>query len=202
MKKLLFIAIFGCLALTWETKAQFLTGSVFAGSTSLDLVGQATASSMRLAPTNFNLSATGSFSGIIASNSLLQSLHFQTITGLSTTPISVSINNYIIFSAADNFFGHSAPGTTPPNRFDFNLSTLSEDSFNSGTGAATFSGTGTIVDVTGAFQSTPANLSVNFSSANTYTLTVEAVPEPGTMSLAAAGLLGIWASRQRKSGVV
>jgi PEP-CTERM motif len=128
----------------------------------------------------------------------LQASPTHTITGLSSTPISDPINNYFKFSQTSSFNGLTGTGTTPPNRFEFDLLTLAEDSFNSGTGAAMFSGTGTIVDTTGAFQNTPADLTVDFSNAHLYTLTLQAVPEPTTMSLAAAGLLAFWTLRRRK----
>jgi hypothetical protein len=106
-----------------------------------------------------------------------------------------SINNYLIFSSSLPF---TNDGTTPVNRFDFDLQTITEDSFNSGTGAALFSGTGTIVDTTGAFQNTPGQLTVSFSAPDTYSLTLQAVPEPATVGLAATALLGMWITRRRK----
>jgi hypothetical protein len=89
-------------------------------------------------------------------------------------------------------------GTSPLDRFDFDLATMAEDSYNSTTGAATFTGTGTLVDNAGTFTSSPADITINFSNAHTYTFTIATVPEPGTITLAVTGLLGALVLRRRK----
>ncbi len=181
--------------------AQQMTGSVTAEQISSTFGGfsEATSSSMQIWWTNVVQTASGSFSGIVLQNSLMNASGEQ-ITGLSSTPISTPVNLFLQFSVANDFtYGSTTPGTTPSNRFDFNLLTLAETSYDSDTGAATFIGTGTIVDITGALQSTPGELTVDFSSANDYTLTLEAVPEPATIGLVSAGFLGLLVLRHRKA---
>jgi hypothetical protein len=171
-----------------------LTGEQFPGDPPF---GSATASSMRLFYTNIVQSASGSFAGIVSDNGVVMTYGSQ-ISGLSTTQTTVSINDFFRFSQKDSFGGFQAPGTSPINRFEFNLETLTDDSYNSGTGQALFTGTGTIIDTTGAFENTPGDLTVTFSGPAAYTFSLEAVPEPTTMSLAAASLLGLLALRRRR----
>jgi hypothetical protein len=175
-------------------------------SVPLDPYGTATASSISLFSSNIVLSATGSFAGVVPVDGVVMSLGTggagPTIGGLSTTPTTVSLNNFFVFSQQDTFGGYQASGTSPVNRFEFNLETLTEDSYDSGTGQALFTGTGTIIDITGGYQETAADLTVTFSgpgSPSPYTFSVEAVPEPATMSLAAAGLLGLLAWRRPRA---
>lgn len=191
MKKLQLLLAGIILAFTCATKAQVLTGSISASCDG----SQATSSPMSLFATNFITAATGDFAGIVINNSLLTP-YVGTISGLSTTPLAVSINNYFVFSSTgvEGLFS----GTTPINRFEFNLATITEDSYNSTTGAATFTGTGTLVDSTGAFSSSPADFTVDFTTAKFYTISLETVPEPATMSVAAVGLLGALMPGRRK----
>jgi hypothetical protein len=203
MKTLLMLVFAGCLTLAGNASAQYLTGSVNGEVLPFDPYGYATSSSMGLFPTNIVDSAAGSFAGI-AKNSVVMNFYYGTVSGLSTAPTTVNINNFLLFSQDDMFGGYQASGTTPMNRFEFNLATLTENSYDSSTGAALFTGTGTIVDITGAYQNTPADLTVTFSGGpnnpySGYTFTVDAVPEPATISLAAAGLLGLLALRRRQS---
>lgn len=202
MKTLLRLVFFGSLVLAGNVGAQYLSGSITGEVYPPDTFGAATSSSMTLFYTNIVQSATGDFAGIVPNNSLVSINPFYTqIDGLSTTPTMVSINNYLLFSQRDSFIGYQASGTTPSNRFEFNLETLAEDSYNSTTGQALFTGTGTIVDTIGAaaYQDTPADFTVTFTSARAYTFTVDAVPEPGIMSFAAIGLLSVSALRRRRA---
>ncbi|HEX3625515.1 MAG TPA: PEP-CTERM sorting domain-containing protein [Verrucomicrobiae bacterium] len=207
MKMLLTLVFIGCIAFVGAANAQYLTGTVTGESLPLDPYGEATASSMGLFPTNIAQSATGSFAGVVQNNSIVSVTYPDSsfgpgIQGLSTTPTTVSINNYMFFSQQDTFGGYGASGTTPRNRFEFNLETLTENSYDSITGAALFTGTGTLIDITGAFQDTPADLTVTFSGGSNnpysaYTFSLEAVPEPGTINLVVAGLLGSLALSRR-----
>src|SRR5579859_2757962 len=130
--------------------AQFLTGSLTASS---DFNGASfTSSSLSLVNSNTIDSDSGSFGILVPPNSLLMAsvnTPGNTISGLSTSPLADSINNLFVFSYP---LGGSA-STTPPNRFDFNLAAIAENSDNGTT--AEFTGTGTIIDTTGAFQDTP-----------------------------------------------
>jgi PEP-CTERM motif len=186
MKKMLALLFIGCLALAGGARAQYLTGNLTGEAMPGRGVGNATASSMQLSWSNMVDSASGSFAGIVAVNSQVATSGFE-IDGLSTTPTTVSISPFF------TFFNAFAPV-----RFRFDLTTLTEDSYDSGTGQALFTGTGTIIDNTGAYQNTPSDLTVTFSSPSAYTFSLEAVPEPATMSLAAAGLLGLLALRRRR----
>jgi PEP-CTERM motif len=197
MKKQLMWTMVGCLALAFGAKAQYLTGTVTGEEIPVRSAGVATASSMKLFETNVLQSVTGGFAGIVPDNGILTADPIE-ISGLSTTPLAVSINNYFEFSGQDIFPGYQAPGSNPSNRFAFNLASLEEVSYDSGTGQALFTGTGTIIDSLDDFQDTSADLTVNFSGPGTYTFSLEAVPEPATISMAGAGLLGLLALRRRR----
>lgn len=176
-----FVALIG----VGRVNAQYLTGTVTGEESVTGPFGSATASSMRLTETNMVQSATGSFSGIVPLNTIVYSSQVN-FSGLSTTPKAFS-NNLLEFGTG------SFPG-----RFTFTLDTLAEDSYDSTTGAATFTGTGTIADGTGEYQDTSADLTVDFTSQQEYSFTLEAVPEPATASLGVAGLFGLWAWRTRR----
>lgn len=195
MKKLQLFLAAAVLAFACASKAQVLTGSINASVIS-GQTGNATSSSLKLFETNIISTTTGDFVSTVPTGSLAETFFSPpTISGLSSTPISISINNYIFFSVPASPGGS---GTSPLDRFDFDLATMAEDSFNSTTGAATFTGTGTLVDNADAFTSSPADITITFSNAHTYTFTITTVPEPATITLAAVGLLGAWAIRRRK----
>jgi hypothetical protein len=170
-------------------KAQFITGSMgvivdpFTTSTS-----SFTSSSVSLNQLNLiTHSETGTFltfvpalSDLTASTALL--------SGLSATPTVESVPNFLVFSTPDTTL--STSGTTPSNRFSFDLTSLSETAYNGST--ATFSGSGVITDSLGAFSATQATLDLAFSSQSGYTLTISipdtaAVPEPSTWALMLGG---------------
>jgi len=182
------------LAFTGAAKAQILTGSINASVYPGDQ-GEATASSLTLFQTNVISATTGDFIGSVPTGGYLTAYYPSTIDGLSTSPLDVSINNYFIFSVLTPF--GSAGGTTPSNRFEFNLQTITETSY-SGDGIGDFSGTGTLVDITGAYSSSAADFTLDFTSPGIYSFTLTTVPEPTTISLVATGLLGVLALRRRK----
>lgn len=134
--------------------------------------------------------ATGTFLTEVPIHSDLTA-YAGTITGLSSSPASVNIPNYFVFSSPDSFFG--TQGTTPVNRFAFNL-----DSLTAG-GGGFFTGTGTFVDTGAVYADTPGIFTLSFSGPNAYSFTMAAVPEPTTLSLLAAGLLGVLAFRRSKA---
>ncbi len=152
-----------------------------------------TPSSVTLDGTNLILSTTQDFTSLVPAFGNLTGYNI-TITGLSSSPTSESISDFFVFSTADPDF--DASGTTPPNRFEFNLTSITEDYISSSD--ANFSGTGTLIDITSTYADTPATFSISFSGADDYSFTVEAVPEPTTISLFAAGILGALALRRRK----
>jgi len=188
MKKLLALVLIGCLAVAGGARAQYLTGTLTGDADSNTPLNnrEASASSMELSWSNVVQTTSGSFVGNIPDNSIAMT-YYHEIDGLSTTPTTVSINPFFTFLTA-----------VSPGRFSFDLGTLTEDSYDSGTGQALFTGTGTIIDRTGAFENTPGDLTVTFTSPEAYTFSLEAVPEPATMSLAAAGLLGLSALRRQR----
>lgn len=105
------------------------------------------------------------------------------------------ITGFFTFSAPDTLVNS---GTTPVDRFVFNLATITEAAYNSSQNAD-FSGTGTLVDTQGIYANTPAEFNLSFSGPSTYSFTLQAVPEPATISLVATGLLATLAFRRRKT---
>ncbi len=191
--KLVFSLLLAILAFVSAARAQTLIGTL---SSTNNTSGFATSSSLgRSFSTNTIVTATGNFTSLLPLGGYLV-VRAGTISGLSSTPISDSINDYLSFSGRVPLTG--AQGTTPNYRFDFDLQTIAEDSYNSSTGVALFTGTGTLVDTTGAYQNTPADLTVDFSSTHNFTLTLD-VPEPSAIALSATGLLGMLALCRRKA---
>jgi hypothetical protein len=107
-----------------------------------------------------------------------------TVSGLSTSPVAESISDFFVFSTPDTTL--STSGTTPSNRFDFNLSSITETTDTGST--ASFQGYGTLVDTLGTLTSTPATFDIAYSSQHGYTITLAAVPEPSTWVLLLGGL--------------
>ncbi len=153
--------------------------------------GSYTATSLTLNDVNIvTAGATGTFLTEVPFHSDLTA-NTTTITGLSASPLSVNIPDYFVFSSPDGLFG--TQGTTPVNRFAFNLLTVT------GGAGYYFTGTGTFVDKSGVYADTPGNFTLTFSGANAYSFTMAAVPEPTTLSLLVAGLLGVLAFRRSKA---
>jgi len=182
------------VAFSARADAQVLDGSV---STVVDpftaSASMFTVSSFSLNQTNLITSdETGDFTTLVpALGDLTAST--ATISGLSATPITDSISDFLQFSSSDSTL--NSLGTSPTDRFEFNLATIAETSFTGS--AATFEGTGTIIDTTGQFQPTTATLVLAYSSQKGYTLTLETVgsdsdpvtvPEPSTWALMLGGL--------------
>lgn len=142
--------------------------------------GSYTASSLMLDSANFTDpgSATGTFLGTVPDGTEVTSYSLN-ITGLSSTPESLSISDFLQIGTP-GYFG--SPGTTPNNRFDFNLQSLEESSDGD------FIGQGTLTDTVGQYSSTPAELLLSFSTTGNYSFTLQAVPEPGALALTLAGV--------------
>jgi hypothetical protein len=191
--KRLFIAICAVtLSMTGSANAQFFSGSITVSNSPIYAVAFATGSSLMLSGTNLVAKTTGGFTGVVPLEGLflVQFGDPAEINGLSASPLTDSINNFFVFSTGYEF----GPGTTPPNRFDFDLQTITEDP----DGIGDFSGTGTLIDNGGVYGSSPAEFTVDFTSANNYILTLD-VPEPATIGLVTTGLLGLWVFRRRKA---
>jgi PEP-CTERM motif len=187
-----------CLAFAHVATAAPMTGSMGVVVYPIGTPSSSfTASSLTLNAQNLITTAeSGDFAAQVPSLSDLTA-YSTTITGLSTTPLADSISDFFVFSTPDAIFGSS--GTTPNNRFDFNLATITETSFTS-TSVASFSGTGTLVDTLGTFDNTPAQFNLNFSGPSNYSFTfaATAVPEPTTLGLVATGLVGALSFRRRR----
>ena len=155
--------------------------------------GSYTASSIMLDVANFTDpgSASGTFLSTVPGGTEVTA-YSSNITGLSSTPESISISDFLQIGTP-GYFGSS--GTTPNNRFDFNLQTLAESSNGD------FIGTGTLTDTTGAYSPTPAELLLSFSTLNNYSFTLQAVPEPGTLAMALTGLAMLPLFRRKNGGV-
>src|ERR1700722_5936094 len=115
-KKLLFLLSAVVFAFTCTVQAQNLNGSLTATTFPGD-IGFATDSSLSMFNTNIIQTATGNFNGTVPISSLLTATT-ATIEGLSTTPLTDPINNFFVFSSSAP---HGPNGTTPQNRFEFNL---------------------------------------------------------------------------------
>jgi hypothetical protein len=184
-----------CLAFAHAAIAAPMTGSMAVVVYPLATpTSSFTASSLTLNAQNLiTTGSTGDFAAQVPSLSDLTA-NTTTIAGLSASPLADSIANYFVFATPDAIFGGA--GTTPNNRFDFNLATITEPSLG------VFSGTGTIVDTatSGAFDNTPAEFTLSFSSASNYSFTIAAVsvPEPTTLGLIATGLMGALSFRRRR----
>ena len=156
--------------------APALTGSL--GVADFPGGGSYTSSSLTLtSPTLITTSESGILGSLVPAHSDLSS-YTGTLSGLSATPTVENISSYFLFSTPDATFGTS--GTTPNNRFDFNLYNLSEPS------DGVYFGTGTLVDTTGAYASSPADFTLSFSGQGSYSFTLATIPEPTQYGMLAA----------------
>jgi PEP-CTERM motif len=188
--KLAVVAVAATLALAESAKAAMMNGS-FAVTVSPFVASTAsyTASSFNLSAANLVTSGEmGTFATDVPALSDLTA-SITPITGLSSSPTSDAINSYFLFSSPDSTFATS--GTTPVNRFEFNLATVTTLTSNA------FSGTGTLVDLYGTYDPSPAEFTLSFSGPNTYSFTVATVPEPTTISLVAISLSALGLRRRR-----
>jgi hypothetical protein len=179
--------------------ASMLTGTMAVADYPLAAGGSFTSSSLTLNALNL-ITGSPTLPGVPALSDL--TAYSTAITGLSSTATTLNISDFFVFSTPDGTFGGS--GTTPNGRYDFNLSTLAETAFLSSPNIATFYGTGTLVDTTGAFADTAADFTLSFSGQGSYSFTLAAeaspVPEPTTVLAGALLLLplGIGAVRSMR----
>jgi hypothetical protein len=177
------------LCMAGTAGAQNFTGSVGIQEDTSQ-TGSYTASSLMLDSANFTDpgSATGTFLTTVPQGTEVTA-YSSNISGLSSTPLTLSIPDFLQIGTP-GYFG--SPGTTPNNRFDFDLQSLAEPQ------SGNFIATGTLVDTQGTYANTPSEMLLSFSSANNYSFTLEAVPEPATVSLVLAGI-GLLPFLRRKS---
>jgi hypothetical protein len=151
--------------------------------------GSFTSSSLTLSAENPVDAVSGDFVGILPQFSAI-TIYSSEIAGLSTSPESVDIQNFFQIAAPGSFGPNTGAGTTPENRFDFNLATLAETSYLGST--ADFSGTGTLVDTTGAYAGTPAYFNLSFPDQGVYSFSfgtaAVAAPESGIYGYCAGAL--------------
>lgn len=181
-KNLHLVAVLLCLASVARAQEEF-TGTLGVQEDSSQ-TGGFTDSSLTLDISNITQYgyATEDFQGTVPYGTEVTA-YSATINGLSSGLSSLSISNFLQIGTAGAF---GSPGTTPLNRFDFNLQSLEESDPTNGQ----FIGYGTLVDTTGGYSDTPAELELSFnqSEPNFYSFTLEALPEPAAFTLLLAGI--------------
>jgi len=195
------IAVLGAIGFAGPAFGAQLNGGLAAGPIGSS---SATASSLTLAGSNLISSATGDFLTLGADDSTLTA-STATVSDLSATPTPESIDDYLLIASPGPLPGvppFDGPGTTPSNRFDFELTSLAETAYNSGSGIASFSGAGIITDSVSpdGYDPTPATFTLSFSSLSpsNYSFTLDTVvPEPTTLGLAAISLGALMMRRRR-----
>ncbi len=161
--------------------------------------GSFTSSSLTLSPSSLIIAESGIFASLVPNFGALTS-DTGTLTGLSAAPTTEDINDFFVFSTPESSFGF--PGTTPNNRFEFDLATLSEVSCSQ---TADFVGTGTLVDAAGVYANTPAYFDLSFSAEGNYSFALATIPEAnqygilggiGAVLLLSFGVFGRGLSRE------
>lgn len=190
MKFKVYLLVPAVLSLAYVAGAQ----GTMSGSMSLqedsNQTGSYSSSALTLDYSNYTqpfISATGTFSTNVPEGTEVYA-YSSPITGLSSTPESEPISDFFTIGGAGPT---GSPGTSPVDRFEFNLETLAE------TSSGMFTGIGTLVDTENIYDDTAAEFQLSFSSANNYSFQLEAVPEPATLTLALAGLGGLLFRRRK-----
>jgi hypothetical protein len=144
--------------------------------------GVYTSSSLQLNSLGLVESASGDFATAGVLSGAFLTSYANALTGLSSSPTIENIDNFFDFSST----GPLAGGTTPSDRFDFDLYSITETST-----PGVFTGIGTVSDTGGTYAPTPATFTLsvaglpNSSDGDSFSLST--VPEPKTVI--AAGLL-------------
>jgi PEP-CTERM motif len=207
-----------CLAVGLTGGAAYADLPTLNGSFAMNPVGKQpnafghTSTSLELAATNFITDTEGAFTNLINLDDRVSGYTnlLKSISTSAANPTLVSIPDYLVFSAP--FPRFSAPGSTPANRFEFNLSSI----YSTGGNYTAFFGTGTVVDAAGVYAPTVAEIALSFSSSagftgQNYGLSFSAdgvaaqgsnppspTPEPGVFALAGFGVAGLTWLRRRK----
>ena len=151
---------------------------------------------LTLFPTALITKETGTFLALLPAHSDLTA-YSATISGIgfdfggsgpTTRKISMTICPF--FHARQ--LRSASSGTTPNNRFEFNLATL--PAIVRGATKYFLEGTGTLVDTEGVYANTPGLMTVKafpvLISRFPFSFTLAAVPEPATISLVATRVTG------------
>jgi hypothetical protein len=191
MKKLHLLTLIASLAFAGAAQAQTITGGLSIGTLG---GGSFTSNSLTLSSSNFDSSPTGDLSSVPTLSAVPA---YSGTVNLSSSP-TIDIPDYLEFASANSGVLNGA-GTTPPDRFNFELTGLVEEDSTLGN----FIGTGILTDSTGVFQPTEASFTLGFAGASNYSLSfyadgAEAAPEPSTwtLCLAACGVLVYLRRRQ------
>jgi hypothetical protein len=163
--------------------------------------GSITSSSFSLATDNTSgtLGGTVPGTGTFADIDFIVSNH-TAVTGLTlNTPTTEAISNFLTLTDYDPSTSATVPGS---DTLAFELTGVTETSFDAVTNSGSFSLTGILTDSQGQISATPTSITVGYSGANSYSFTmgVVATPEPsscvlGLVALAVFGGLG-WARRR------
>lgn len=197
MGKFKFLMVIAGVAMACTANAQYLTGALGVTEASPQ-DGAFTSSSLSLDPTNIIMSDSGVLGSLVPSFGDLLA-YPGIITGLSTNALADPINDFFVFSTPDPHFGSS--GTSPSDRFEFNLATITEYSYDNPAGTADFTGTGTLVDILGDYQPTSYTFNLSFSGPNSYSFSFSSVPEPSSFALMLIGLgavMFLYRKKQRR----
>ncbi|HTV40844.1 MAG TPA: PEP-CTERM sorting domain-containing protein [Candidatus Sulfotelmatobacter sp.] len=181
------------LSLATVARAQDFNGQLGASEV-LPGTGSFSDASLTLDAINYVGGTNGTF--IVVPLGTEVTAYSTTISNLTSELEPISISNFLEIGTAGQF---GSDGTSPPNRFDFNLQSLEEYQYDPATSQSEFIGYGTLIDTqAGGYAPSEAELEINFLNANNYSFTLDTVPEPATFTLLLAGI-GMFPLFRRKS---